>query len=71
MGEDIEARFDPIVATPEGIAAMDIVRGHFKQIVRDIQTLSEPGRAQSIAFTALEEAHRVANRAIAEANRAE
>lgn len=71
MGEDITLRFDPIEVTPQGIGLMEVCRENFKLLALDVEDFTVPGRAQSIAFTELESAHRAVNRAIAEANRKE
>ena len=69
MGEDITERFDPIEVDGDGTFLMTSVREMFKDLVRIIEQASRAGRAQSVAWTELESAHRAVNRAIAEAHR--
>ena len=65
------ARFDPIEVSDVGLAYLSMTRDAFKALASNLIDVTVPGRAQSIALTELESAHRAVNRAIAEANRKE
>ncbi len=71
MGEDYTGRFDMVATSNEGKVLIEKVRQSFKDLCLQIEAASEPGRAFAVALTELEAAHRAANRAIAEAHRAE
>lgn len=68
MGEDIEARLDPIDLSKSQFVQDDLlaIRNAGKLLLRVIERSAPAGRAQSLAFTAVQEAVMWANRAVAE-----